>query len=76
MEWRARATFRLLVEEVGALNSIVYVHSRFYVNPGTRRVLSGARSHQIDIAGAYRLLRLLVAPESGNRPPENVWQYD
>jgi hypothetical protein len=60
--------FRLLVERVGALNGIVYIHSSFYVSPQTKRLLSGALSHRIDTAGAYRVLHLIVAPASGDEP--------
>jgi hypothetical protein len=60
-------TFRQLIDRVGQLNGIVYIEDRYYVNGRTRRVLSGALSHQVTIAGAYRILYLIVAPESGDR---------
>jgi len=62
------ATFRQLVDRVGQLNGIVYITDRYYVNSQTRRVLSGALSHSVSIAGAHRVLHLIVAPESGDRP--------
>jgi hypothetical protein len=61
------ATFRGLVDRVGQLNGIVYIEDRYYVNERTRRVLSGALSHRITIAGAHRVLHVIVAPESGDR---------
>jgi hypothetical protein len=61
------ATFRQLVDRVGQLNGIVYIKDSFYVNGATKRVLSGALSHQITMAGAHRVLHLMVAPESGDR---------
>ena len=61
------ATLRRMVDRVGELNGIVYIEDRYYVNDQTRRVLSGALSHHITVAGAHRVLHLLVAPESGNR---------
>lgn len=60
-------TFRGLVTRVGQLNGIVYVTDRYYVNSRTRRVLSGALSHSVSMAGAHRVLHLMVAPESGDR---------
>ena len=62
------ATFRWLVDRVGELNGIVYIKSGFFVNAHTKRVLSGALSHQISMAGAHRVLHVMVAPESGDRP--------
>jgi hypothetical protein len=53
---------------VGELNGIVYIKSGFSVNDHTKRVLSGALSHQISMAGAHRVLHVMVAPESGDRP--------
>ena len=61
------ATLRRMVDRVGELNGIVYIEDRDYVNDRTRQVLSGALLHHITVAGAYRVLHLLVAPESGNR---------
>jgi hypothetical protein len=61
------ATLRRMGDRVGELNGIVYIEDRYYLNDGTRRVLSGALSHHITVAGAYRVLHLLVAPEAGNR---------
>jgi hypothetical protein len=62
------ATFRGLVDRIGQLNGIVYITDRYYVNSQTRRVLSGALSHSVSMAGAHRVLHLMVAPESGDRP--------
>ena len=62
------STLRQLTDTVGTLRGIVYVKTGYYVNPDTKRVLSGALSHRISVAGAYRLLHLMVAPESGDRP--------
>jgi hypothetical protein len=62
------ATFRWLVDRVGELNGIVYIKASFYMNDHTKRVLSGALSHQISMAGAHRVLHVMVAPESGDRP--------
>jgi hypothetical protein len=61
-------TFRGLVDKVGQLNGIVYITDRYYVSGQTRRVLSGALSHRVTMAGAHRVLHLMVAPESGDRP--------
>ena len=61
------AAFRRLVDRVGDLNGIVYITDRYYVNSQTRRVLSGALSHSVTMAGAHRVLHLMVAPESGDR---------
>jgi len=60
-------TFRRLIDRVGQLNGIIYIEDRYYVNDRTKRVLSGALSHQITRAGAHRVLHLIVAPESGDR---------
>jgi hypothetical protein len=60
-------TFRRLIDRVGQLNGIVYIEDRYYVNERTRRVMDGALSHQITKAGAYRVLHLIVAPQSGDR---------
>jgi hypothetical protein len=62
------ATFRWLVDRVGELNGIVYIKDGFYVNDSTKRVLSGALSHRISMPGAHRVLHVMVAPESGDRP--------
>jgi hypothetical protein len=61
------ATLRRMVDRVGELNGIVYIEDRCYVNDRAGRVLSGALSHHITVAGAFRVLHLLVAPESGHR---------
>jgi hypothetical protein len=61
------ATFRGLVDRIGQLNGIVYITDRYYVNSQTRRVLSGALSHSVSMAGPHRVLHLMVAPESGDR---------
>jgi hypothetical protein len=61
------ATLRRVIDRVGDLNGIVYTEDRYYVNGQTRRVLSGALSHQITKAGTYRILHVMVAPESGDR---------
>jgi hypothetical protein len=64
------ATFRRLVDRVGELQGILYLKDGYYVNEqtGRRRVFSGGLSHRISMAGAYRVLHLMVAPESGDRP--------
>jgi hypothetical protein len=62
------ATFRQLVERVGALNGIVYIHLQPYVNPETKRVLDGALSHAVTTAGAHRLLHVMVGAAQGDRP--------
>jgi hypothetical protein len=62
------ATFRWLVERVGMLNGIVYIKNGFYMNDHTKRVLSGTMSHHISMAGVHRVLHVMVAPESGDRP--------
>jgi hypothetical protein len=61
------ATLRRLIDRVGELNGIVYIKDAYYVDPQTKRVLSGALSHQITMAGVHRVLHLRVAPESGDR---------
>ena len=62
------ATFRQLVERVGALNGIVYVHLKPYVNPQTKRALDGGLSHAVTTAGAHRLLHVMVGAAQGDRP--------
>jgi hypothetical protein len=44
------------------MNGIVYITDRYYVNSQTRRVLSGALSHSVSMAGA-RVLHVMVAPD-------------
>jgi len=61
------ATLRREIDRVGELNGIVYVRDAYYVDPRTKRVLSGALSHAITMAGAHRVLNMVVAPESGDR---------
>jgi hypothetical protein len=62
-------TFQRLVDRVGQLKGIVYIKHGYYVNEqtGHRRVFSGGLSHKISMAGAYRVLHLMVAQESGDR---------
>jgi hypothetical protein len=62
------ATFRQLVERVGALNGIVYIHLKPYVNLQTKRVLDGGLSHAVTIAGAHRMLHVMVGAGQGDRP--------
>jgi hypothetical protein len=62
------ATFRHLVERVGALNGIVYIHLKPYVNPQTKRELDGGLSHAVTTAGAHRLLHVMVGAGQGDRP--------
>lgn len=62
------ATLRRVIDRVGELKGIVYIKDAYYVDPRTSRVLSGALSHAISMAGAHRILRVWVAPESGDRP--------
>jgi len=62
------ATFRQLVERVGALNGIVYIHLKPYVNPQTKRVLDGGLSHAVTMAGAHRMLHVMVGAAHGDRP--------
>src|SRR5262245_28297837 len=62
------ATFRQLVERVGALNGIVFIHLKPYVNPQTRRELDGGMSHAVTTAGAFRLLHVMVGATQGDRP--------
>jgi hypothetical protein len=45
------------------MNGIVYITDRYYVNSQTRRVLSGALSHSVSMAGAHRVLHVMVAPD-------------
>lgn len=61
------ATLRRVIDRIGELKGIVYVEDRYYVNERTRKVLSGALSHQVTMAGAHRVLHVMVAPESGDR---------
>ena len=61
------ATLRRVIGRVGELNGIVYIKDAYYVDPRTGRVRSAALSHEITIAGAHRVLRVTVAPESGDR---------
>ena len=61
------ATLRRMIDRVGELNGIVYVRDAYYVDARTKRVLSGALSHAITMAGAHRILHVMVAPESGDR---------
>jgi hypothetical protein len=62
------ATLCREIDRIGELNGIVYIKDAYYVDPRTKRVLSGALSHEITMAGAHRVLHLTVAPESGDRP--------
>jgi len=64
---RRSPTLRQVIDRVGQLKGIVFIEDRYYVNGKTRRVLSGALSHNITRAGAYRLVHVMVAPESGDR---------
>ena len=61
------ATLRREIERVGELNGIVYIKDAYYIDPRTKRVLSGAMSHEVTMAGAHRVLHVMVAPESGDR---------
>lgn len=61
-------TFRRLVERVQALNGVVYVNAKYFVQPFTNRLLEGALQHRVTEAGPYRLLFVTVAPRSGIRP--------
>ena len=61
------ATLRREIDRIGELNGIVYIKDAYYVDPRTRRVLSGALSHEITMAGVHRVLHVTVAPESGDR---------
>lgn len=61
-------TLRKEVDRVGHLKGIVYLESRYFVQPRTRAVLSGALLHTVSQAGSRRILRVIVAPESGDRP--------
>jgi hypothetical protein len=60
------STFRRVVERVGALNGVVYIQARPYVDSRTNRVLDGALSHAVTTAGPYRVLRVLVRPQHGD----------
>jgi hypothetical protein len=58
-------TFRQVIERVGRLNGMVYiVDARYYVQSQT--VSSGALLHTAMKAGNYRILYLVVAPQSGD----------
>src|SRR5262245_11392329 len=54
------ATFRRLVERVGTLNGIVYIHLRPYVTPDFGRVLNGALLHSVTTAEGHRVLQVIV----------------
>jgi hypothetical protein len=56
------ATFRRLVDRVGALKGIVYIDVRPLVEPETRREIRGALQHHVTVAGDYRLLHVVIAP--------------
>jgi len=62
------ATFRQEVERVGTLNGIVFIQPRPSVNFRTNRTLDGALSHSVTVAGAHRVLRLLVGVKQGDAP--------
>ena len=62
------ATLCRVIDRIGELNGIVYIKDAYYVDPRTKRVLSGALSHEITLAGSHRVLHVTVAPESGDRP--------
>jgi hypothetical protein len=66
------ATFRRLVDRIGALNGIVYVTSGYVFRPGTRRLLPAALQHRIVLAGSYRLLYITLSPASGDRAIETL----
>ena len=61
------ATLSREIERIGELNGIVYIKDAYYVEPRTGRVLSGALSHEVTMAGSHRVLHVTVAPESGDR---------
>src|SRR5262245_61471278 len=62
------ATFRHMVERVGTLDGIVYIHLQPYVNLDGRRVLDGALLHSVTSAGGHRMLHVIVNAEKGDRP--------
>ena len=55
MAWRDPRRFAGLIDRIGELNGIVYIKDAFYVDPRTGRVLSGALSHEVTMAGAHRV---------------------
>ena len=61
-------TFRGLVDRIGSLKGIVYVTPSAYIEPGTRRVLTGALLPRMTWAGEHRVLYVLVKPGPGDRP--------
>src|SRR5262245_27856155 len=62
------ATFHHLVERVGTLNGIVYIHLRPYVKLDGTLVQDGALLHSVTTAGAYRVLHVIVNANRGDRP--------
>src|SRR5262245_55250268 len=62
------ATFRRLVERVGTLNGIVYIHLRPYVKLDGTLVQDGALLHSVTTAGVYRVLHVIVNANQGDRP--------
>src|SRR5262245_41516770 len=62
------ATFRRLVERVGTLQGIVYIHLQPYVILDGRTVLNGALLHSVTTAGPHRVLHVIVNAGQGDRP--------
>src|SRR5262245_44087567 len=62
------ATFSRLVERVGTLNGIVYIHLRPYVKLDGTLVKDGALLHSVTTAGPYRVLQMIVNADRGDRP--------
>ena len=52
---------------MGALNGIVYIQLKQYVDPHTKRVLDGALSHSVTTADAHRVLHLVVEAGRGDQ---------
>jgi hypothetical protein len=49
-----------LVDRIRELQGIVYVSTALSVSPGGHNLLLGALSHQVSVAGPYRIMRITV----------------
>lgn len=63
---RRSPLFRRLVERIDTMHGIVYIESRYVMTYPDSRPRVGALQHRVTVAGAYRLLRIVAAPQSGD----------
>jgi hypothetical protein len=60
-------SLRDLVDRIRELQGIVYVSTALSVSPGGHHVLLGALSHQVAVAGPYRIMRITVRHDYDDR---------